>query len=768
MRLEELNLDHPGDDFTVRFHPTLTVVAGLGSVERNALAAAVVGALAGSAEGVELRWVDHAGLRLTASALDGTTRIVDDAGIPGEALVPAVAGDVDQLRRLLVVRPDDVGLNGPVSAKDLTAARAELQSATARLQRALTAQQTLGAVEMEAGRIDDQIADAEDLHARRTYLRILARLAAVREEAAAVAGGEDAARLDEELVVAAAEAVELADAFHRAADEVGHARTELTEPVDDATAADVPTAVPVDLPALVAAVDRAAERLAAAQQTARDAADASLPEAPSPEVGRLARLDQSRLWDTLAHVEEADADVRRQELALGGIGGAPSRTIDDIESAHREAEEIDRRRSRLRLPGALGTSAGLAASVALVGAAPPVGLAVLGGSLALGNATLTLPSLRSRRAQAKEQALLAEVDAPSYLAFHMRRMEASIDPTIADALAAARVRQRDARTAWDQLADGIEPATARALANDVRRFAEQLTDPRRGEALAAANAVIDERLAPAHARAREELAVALSPFGVDVDHPDPVAGAGAAAVAAARRAIGISVRDLEDRAEAALEAATDALDRIGVPAGDLDDRLAALEETADDALTRIERRAAARDEAEVLGELQELEAEAAERRRPQWADLTLDDLDAVATADDLEVLRRTRDELTRRAAEIREVGRSLAQVVEQHEAARRRLATLEERAAEDHQPAAVVEALASRLAAAASAGDGAGLPCVLDGAVRGLDAATLDRLLLGRDGHPQLIVLADDPALVAWARERAADGALRLLEPVSA
>ena len=50
MRLEELILRIPGDEFQVRFHEHLTVLSGIGLLERQALADSVMGALTGGAE----------------------------------------------------------------------------------------------------------------------------------------------------------------------------------------------------------------------------------------------------------------------------------------------------------------------------------------------------------------------------------------------------------------------------------------------------------------------------------------------------------------------------------------------------------------------------------------------------------------------------------------------------------------------------------------------------------------------------------------------
>src|SRR5438270_3149141 len=61
MRLEQLILRIPGDEFQVRFHEHLTVLSGIGLLERQALADSVMGALTGGAENAVVTLRDHTG-----------------------------------------------------------------------------------------------------------------------------------------------------------------------------------------------------------------------------------------------------------------------------------------------------------------------------------------------------------------------------------------------------------------------------------------------------------------------------------------------------------------------------------------------------------------------------------------------------------------------------------------------------------------------------------------------------------------------------------
>src|SRR5258708_27398922 len=61
MRLEDLVLRIPGDEFQVRFHEHLTVLSGIGMLERQALADSMIGALTGGAENAVVKLRDHTG-----------------------------------------------------------------------------------------------------------------------------------------------------------------------------------------------------------------------------------------------------------------------------------------------------------------------------------------------------------------------------------------------------------------------------------------------------------------------------------------------------------------------------------------------------------------------------------------------------------------------------------------------------------------------------------------------------------------------------------
>lgn len=79
MRYERLILEAGTNAVTVRFHPRLTVIGGVGRAERESLVAEILGALAGGRGGAHLEVVDDHGRRLAIirPAAGGEDRVVE-------------------------------------------------------------------------------------------------------------------------------------------------------------------------------------------------------------------------------------------------------------------------------------------------------------------------------------------------------------------------------------------------------------------------------------------------------------------------------------------------------------------------------------------------------------------------------------------------------------------------------------------------------------------------------------------------------------------
>src|SRR4051812_25614042 len=102
MRLEDLVLRIPGDEFQVRFHEHLTVLSGIGLLERQALADSIVGALTGNAEHTVVTMTDRTGrpIEIVSSGGIAQCRYLDDnsSALP---LVGTIATTADALRSLM-------------------------------------------------------------------------------------------------------------------------------------------------------------------------------------------------------------------------------------------------------------------------------------------------------------------------------------------------------------------------------------------------------------------------------------------------------------------------------------------------------------------------------------------------------------------------------------------------------------------------------------------------------------------------------------------
>ena len=121
MRLEELVLRIPGEEFRVRFHEHLTVLSGIGMLERQALADSLLGALTGTAEDTVLTYMDRSGRPVqivsnggtpTCTYLDDNTAALPLVGTlaPTAAVTPGslsgYAGGVERKQLLLQLEQD--------------------------------------------------------------------------------------------------------------------------------------------------------------------------------------------------------------------------------------------------------------------------------------------------------------------------------------------------------------------------------------------------------------------------------------------------------------------------------------------------------------------------------------------------------------------------------------------------------------------------------------------------------------------------------------
>ncbi|MBV8979944.1 MAG: hypothetical protein JO086_03500, partial [Acidimicrobiia bacterium] len=404
----------------------------------------------------------------------------------------------------------------------------------------------------------------------------------------------------------------------------------------------------------------------------------------------------------------------------------------------------------------------LVAPVALVGAAGAALWSFVG------------PRKQLEEAEADEEAVLQKAGVPTYLSFHMRRIDATIDPSARERLHLSAMEHRMSLSEWQELAGDVAPADALALEQEVRRYAAAVASlGGAADEIDATRRELGEVAEPAADKARAALMRACAPFGVD----DPTLAAGMVRQQAEFAATAHLQRQLES-AEAEVAAARKGLetilDQAGVDGNDVATRVAALEEAIARAKRRDQARTHSRPREEVEAELSRLEALARRDHRPEWgATVEPDDSEEPDVID----LQRRRTV----AAQAYETALTLVPDVEhladRKAAVERRVHVLESSLGGELGSGGdgldvedVRRQLMARLTDARTGAGDEPLPVVLDeplAKVRGESKWDLLDLLDRVAEKTQVVYLTDDHDVVLWARRRAGGGSLMLLEPVS-
>ncbi len=788
MRLDELILKMAGDELRLRFHPELTVLSGLAAPERTALAASIVEALAGGGDDVTVRYVDGQGRATTAVSQGGAPMAHhDDDGSPAAPPLPAALAA--SARSTLVLDADGLGLRPRAPRADeppeLREARASLQELSEELEAAQGEEQQLAGLRSELDDLDVQLRLARDGVARRAYAEVLARLERVRAEMATLESGTTGVEGDRHLLAGAKAASRAAEAWRAAegrAQELAR-RIEHGEPLDDAALADlraIPDDVPADLTPLVDDLLQALWHRDQLDQRLQVLAVATLPAPSQLVVGELGLLDQDALWSSVDTLLEASTALDEVRISVGGLGdeeGGPDPVvIEELEAAHSAVEDAERAAEAVRVSGVAGSGFGVAVAAAgAIGGAPLFALFGLVLASAVAVVTLLLPKSKVAAAAAVERTALDRAGAPSYLGFHLRRVEASVDPVVRERVEGILAQHRRARTAWVELVGpDVDVREIKALEAEIRAYhdalrnlggaADEIEDLRRQLATTAE---------PAVAVAWEAVTACCAPLGLDradlgeAQQVEQRAGERVALGHRARAQLAVAdATTASARAAAELDAT---LQQLGFGTGELDARIGALEWAVIRAAERERARADARPLDVVAADLARLEAEAASRRQPEWSSVTA----AEADAPPLEELEE------RRAKVVAELERArprvdVSRLADRHAAIERRVSALEARLDQDSglgdagAIADVQQHLLAHLTAAAQAGPfGDPVPVVVDEALARVPADRrwdlLDLLLRLAERH-QLVYLTDDAFVAAWARQRSADGSITLLE----
>jgi hypothetical protein len=785
VRFEELSLRVSGEELRLRFHDRVTVLSGLGAPERQALVDGLLGALDGRECGAGLTYVDGTGLRVTLRVDDdGRVTSVYDDGSAAPDLLADLGLDAQSVHELIHLRAADVGLLAGTTGNEspeLADARASLAELTKQYDAAAAANHAVDAMREELTQIDDRLREVENGRAKRRYARLLGELEGVRAEWAALRGGDALASADARFLEDSDRAIELESRWRQARDQLeastlafGNRQRLDPRTIDEARA--VPDAVPVELDALARKLGHAEARRDALHAQLNAMAASRLPDPSDPAVVRLARGDQDAVWTAAQRAIDTSLAIEHESMALGGLeteGVAPA-IADDIERAHSEVEDaealIERRKIVGYLVSGMATAAAAVAVMTFALIAPFALLAAVGAAYwAIGR-----PRHQLRSAIGREAGLLTRASVPTYRAFHMRRIDVVIDPTVRERLNLAALEHRVALGQWHELAGDLDPAKALVLEDEVRRYAASLAQlDGAADEIEALRAELCERAEPAAEQARAELLAACRPFGID-DPNLAVDMVRHQVLTAATARLQVELERAEV-AEAAARAESEALlERLSIDPGDPEERRRALTEARQVARDRIEARIRARDRDEVEAELTKLEAQARREYRPEW-DGTITAADAEEPdADDL-VRRRTAtaDALVMAQGVLPDVGR----LADRRAALERRVAVLEVALGDAFDAnlllgtGEIERLLMNRMVVARNAGaKGESLPVLLNDPfikIRGEKKWEVLDLIERLSERVQVVYLTDDPDVMVWARRRMGSGCLTLLEPVS-
>ncbi|MFL5861472.1 MAG: hypothetical protein ACJ780_11925 [Solirubrobacteraceae bacterium] len=769
------------------FHKRITVLSGLEAPDRRALVDSLLGSLVdGPNVQTVLSYFDAQGQRITVSRTpEGAVLHSYDDGTMAPDFAAVLGLDSQRLNELCHVDEAGIGLFaaalGAPESPELAEARAALAAISHELDAALAARQAVEALREETAEIDERLREADEGGAKRRYARLLAQLERVRAEAAASRTGDVGAASDRRFMQHGREAIRLAKQWAQAEKRLTDARTRFghRERLDESSLAQAeatPDRVPAKLDNLVRAYADAESRREQLADHLASLATSRLPEPSHPNVVRLAAADQDAVWETARHVLETAAQLDEESLALGGLDtvGVNLDVATQIEMSHAAVEDAERMLALRRKQGLLATGGAGLVGVATLPIVPLVAPVALIGAAGAALWSFVGPRKRLEEAEADEQTVLKKAGVPTYLSFHMRRIDATIDPNARERLHLSAMEHRMALSQWQEIAGDMAPADALALEQEVRRYAAAVANlGGAADEIDAVRRELGEVAEPAAEKARAALMRACAPFGVD----DPELAAGMVRKQAELATTAHLQRQLET-AEAeegeAREEVEAILDQTGIEGRDVAARVAALEEAVAGARRRDQARTRSRSREEIEAELSRLEALARREHRPEWGtNVEPDDSEEPDVTD----LQRHRAVAAQAYETAIDLVPDVEHLVDRKAAVERRVHVLEASAdggagsdgggidIED-----VRRQLIARLTAARKGAGDESLPVLIDDAlvpVRGDSKWDLLDLLDRVADKTQIVYLTDDYDVVLWARRRAGGGSLMLLEPVN-
>ena len=783
MRLQQLALRVDDEPTRLRFHERLTVITGISAADRQGLVEVILGTLAGEATiSSELAYVERTGQRVTVDqTAEGTFHVFHDDGTPTAPPDVLLGMSVRELFDSMYVDARQLGIlqQGPSEPRELAEARAALAALTDQLEAATVARDAAEALRVEIASIDEEIRQIESGRPRREYARLALELERAKVERTALAATNQQAEADR---VAAAHLALLRplvarwSATRRGLSDARRAFGERVrlDPHTLAGALTVPDRVPPHL-------DSLGEELAAAEAI-RATVSAKLAglmaahlESPShADVARLARADQSRLWYLAERAVETAQRFEEESLRFGGLtaDGESVPIVREIESAHEAVEQAQEVLEKRKGVGVVAAGGAAALGAVALPFAPLIAPIALAGSAAAAYWAVLGPRQQLAEAQDWETDALIRAGVPSYLTFHLRRMEALQDPNARLTLEKAARDHRRVMHAWRLLAGDIAPVEALKLEHEVRNYAASVEAlDGLGDDVTETRRRLVEEIEPAVEQARERLLEACRPFGIEhttlaVDLVRQLAEVGRVArLQQALEEAEANEADARGKVEGPLR-------QMGFEGDDLEGFVAAFQERATVADERVRHRNANRAMRDVDRDIERLEALVRANWKPEFGTrFTAAD----ARDPDPDTLHARRDMTAMAFHTAMRLVPDVERIADRRAALERRVASLEAEFGETTAPTKmkmteIERELQHRLTKLRHSGrSGESLPLLMDECFVHLrpDAkwAMLD-LVDRLSGHAQVVYMTDDADVNVWARRRAAAGTVTFLEPL--
>jgi hypothetical protein len=773
VRLEQLVLFGPSDNFSVQFGPRVTVLAGLAEAERHDMMQTLVDAMAGRLPNASVIFVDESGQRVFADRMGATYA---DTGVAAPSLSELLGTDPTIISDLVTLRAADLGVGEQRSSDDieddLRMARDAVEQLAEDEAEATTYVVQTEAMRAELAQLDERIDALPDAIARWDWMGMRNQLDGLRAELAALERSDDGATDGDDQILAAVE--ELRDAGEAWA-EASTIATELglavgaLPPVSDADlhrVASTPDQLPADFDARVAAVEAAVE----ATSSCTEALSAATAEPADPEDGivyQLAQLDQEALWK--AHAAAVAAQIVYESELQKHEDETDPDMESEIEAAHHEVVRCQREVDRRFRAGILGPSL-LAVGALLAGQTISilVGIPVLATAAALGFWLLAIPRKHLAAAEREEEMALGRADAGSWLGLHLRRIDDVMQPTDRKGLNAAVDRRSSTRLDWEEISGGtsIEAAGEREAAT--RAYAAAI-DPKARAAQVRCPTEALEAARHQEREARQQLAVGLEGYGLSTQGAADLDPAQIRAVLEQRTVAGrfarraVALQEARTRAASTGTTLDHLLCKLGFDDGDLAGRLERAIVSVEAARRRRQAAEDIRSRDEVEAEIDRLASQVADARRLSW-DLTPDPTEAPADPSELDDRRRALvDALdARRSIDVADLQRRSTLAAD-------RVRALEaELSSQSEGPTALRRRVADRIARTTWVGEGEeGLPLIIDDAFVDVDPGELFKLLdliVRLSNRTQIVLLTSDATIAKWARREATHGIISLLE----